>query len=1185
MIMHFFRTSWPVVLSLLLLLPALMTSAGEDEPVDRTGAWDVEGPLGPAMTFTLATSEGTWMNLDVHPDGDYLVFDLLGDLYLLPVGGGEAKPLTSGPATDIQPRFSRDGSRLLFTSDRGGRDAIWIADYKDGVLQEFRSPMDAGDSSWGSGAWDASGDWVLARRRQVDISSIGVSELWMFHALGGSGVKLVGEGAEVASFSVSPDDRYIFFGASPPFQYDRNPHEAVWSTHRFDRQTGERRVVSEAYGSAAAPRLGPDGRQLAFVRRTGTRSSLWLHDLQTGKERQIWDGLDRDQIEAFAFNNVYPGYAWHPDGGSLFIWAAGGIHNVTTLGQVSRVPFQATQDVTAHYPLRSRRNPAEESLTARLIRWPVVSPDGKSLAFVALGHLYWMRLPDGKPERVTDQSGLEFAPSFSPDGRRLAFTRWRDMEGGALQSVDWRRGRPGRVQTLYASSSQLVNPAWSADGQHLLVVAGSGSSLRGEDLGDESRHDLLLLPAGGTEDAGLIVTTANRGSQRRVTRPTFSQDGTRVYYFEDEGGGGDRGEREPPQTVLVSVRLDGTDPRVHLRFRYAQEAIVSPDESLVAFTELHDAYVTVLPRSGDTVELNPRSATLPFQRLTLDGGEWVTWSGDGNWLTFGHGQQVSRLPVEELEMAAEHEPRKAGDDGVLILPVQINAQGDYLYQDQVFELTGLKPLLAAAWQEAAQARVEVAIAATAPWSSWQSLRQWLEATKVAVRLIESEAGTGNQTLDQDPADAAANSRRSDYRIRLTLPRARPEGRVAFVGARLITMRGDEVIDRGTLVTEDNRIISLGRVDEVRIPADAQVFDVAGRTIIPGLIDVHAHLGYGVLDISPEKEWRYYANLAYGVTTTHDPSASTHTVFSQSEMVAAGVMVGPRIFSTGFILYGALNTDMAEIASYADALAHVRRLKKLGAFSVKSYMQPGRDQRQWVLRAARAEGMLVFPEGGGNFPANIGMILDGHSGIEHSLSVANIYEDVVQLFARTGSGYSPTLLVAYGGQAGENWFYQHQDVWRDRKLQSFFPRGLIDARARRRTKSAEDDFNHKSVARGLAQVAEAGGLVLLGGHGQLQGLGAHWELQALTQGGMSQHEALRAATINGAVYLGMDEHLGSLEVGKLADFAILEANPLDRIELSSRVRMAVVNGVVFDANSMDQLWPEQVPRGNFHFQRQ
>ena len=291
--------------------------------------------------------------------------------------------------------------------------------------------------------------------------------------------------------------------------------------------------------------------------------------------------------------------------------------------------------------------------------------------------------------------------------------------------------------------------------------------------------------------------------------------------------------------------------------------------------------------------------------------------------------------------------------------------------------------------------------------------------------------------DEDEADEDDESGKQEYHIALEVARSKPQGVVAFTGARIITMNGDEVIEDGTIVIRDNRIAAVGHTGDVTIPADAERFDASGKTIMPGLIDAHAHLGYGVLDINPQKEWRYYANLAYGVTTTHDPSASTHTVFSQAEMIETGAMVGPRVFSTGFILYGAIIPDMAVINSYADALSHVRRLKSLGAFSVKSYMQPRREQRQWLIRAAAAENMLVVPDGGGDFPVNIGMLLDGHSGIEHSLSIGQIYGDVVRLFAETRAGYTPTLLVSYGGQEGEKWFYQHDDVWKMKNYSHFF----------------------------------------------------------------------------------------------------------------------------------------------------
>ena len=1163
---------------------ALLLSSGfvrADDPVDRTGKWDVNGPLGPERgTLRLTVDEGTWMNIDVHPDGGSLIFDLLGDLYVIPMAGGEATRLTSGAAHDFQPRFSPDGSQVLFTSDRGGIFSVWVADYDGETLSEFRTLNEGSAQTWGGANWTQDGDWILARKRVTDVSSIGVAELWMLHKDGGNGVQLVAPKAEVDSFHPSADGRYIYYGAAGPFSYGRSPYGQIWSINRYDRVTGEQRPVSGGNGSSASPVLSPDGGTIAFVRRVGADSTLWLHDLSDGSERQLWDGLDRDQIEAFGTHHVYPNYDWTPDGAGIVIWAGGKIMHVAVDGSdVSEIPFSAGIDVPYHEPLRSKRNPAPDTLTAKLIRWPVISPDGETMVFNALGHLYWMALPDGTPERVTDGDAFEFSPVFSPDGNELVFTSWSDDDGGALHELGWRRGPRGGIDTLYSSGTQLVNPAFSANGDQMLVVAGSGASLRGEDLGSEQRHDILLIDDGNAE---LITSTVNRGSQRRVTRPSFSADSERIWYFEDEGGGGERGSRTPPNTAVVSVKLDGTDKRTHMKFRYAQEAVVSPDGSLVAFSELHNAYVAALPKTGAAVDFNPDSPAVAFQQLTNDGGEWVTWSADGEYLSWGFADTVHRIPTGDIEMTGKPTPADAGDAGILVIPVTIDSSGRYTHEGAAVDLETLKERLATSWSSAAQVRIDATVDDDAPINAWRELETWAGEAKVGVKAIAPAADEDKGEGDEEEADEASG--RDTYSIVLEVPRAKPAGTVAFTNARIITMDGDEVINDGTIVVTENKIAAVGPAGSIDVPADARVYDVSGKTIMPGIIDVHAHMGYGILDVNPQKEWRYFANLAYGVTTTHDPSASTHTVFGQSEMIEAGVMTGPRVFSTGFILYGALNSDMAVINNYADALSHVRRLKSLGAFSVKSYMQPKREQRQWVIRAAAAEDMLVFPEGGGDFPANVGMVIDGHSGIEHSLSIGQIYDDVVQLFATTRAGYTATLLVAYGGQVAENYFYQHDDVWKNEKLQSFYPPRSIDARARRRSMSDDDDFNHMLVAEGLRKISDAGGLVTLGAHGQLQGLGAHWELWAIASGGMNNHDALRAATINGAEYLGMEAHLGSVEAGKLADLIVLDANPLDDIRNTESVDMTVINGVVYDADSMDQVWPAQRERGRFHFQR-
>jgi imidazolonepropionase-like amidohydrolase len=421
-------------------------------------------------------------------------------------------------------------------------------------------------------------------------------------------------------------------------------------------------------------------------------------------------------------------------------------------------------------------------------------------------------------------------------------------------------------------------------------------------------------------------------------------------------------------------------------------------------------------------------------------------------------------------------------------------------------------------------------------------------------------------------------------IGLTAAAAKPAGTMALVGGRLITMRGDEVIEDGVVVIEGDRITAAGARGEVAVPAGAETIDVTGKTVIPGLVDVHWHGGHGEGEIEPEQNWDYFATLAYGVTTIHDPSADTSTVFSSSEMARAGLITAPRVYSTGTILYGAETPFQAVIDSLDDARSHLRRMKAQGAISVKSYNQPRREQRQQVLQAARELEMMVVPEGGSLYEHNMTMVVDGHTGVEHSIPVGAVYDDTVALWSGTEVGYTPTLVVGYGGIWGEDYWYAKTNVWEDERLLTFVPREIIDPRARRRVLAPEEEWGHFANARTAAKLHAAGVHVQVGAHGQREGLGAHWEMWMMEQGGMTPHEVLRAATIGGAWYLGMDQDLGSIEPGQLADLAILDANPLADLRRSTEVDRVMVGGVLYDAHTLNELAPREVPREPLYFER-
>ncbi len=1037
------------------LTPEAAAPATAAEPEEKAPKpdWKVDEPHGPTHPVSFDLREGTWMSVTVH--GDRVVFDLLGDLWSLPLAGGEATRLTSGAAWDTQPRFSPDGTRIAFASDRGGNEQLWVMD-ADGT--DARPITDEGEARVTEPLWDPSGDWVIGRRRTVDTRSIGVTELWQYHLEGGKGFRLTSLDAHPHAGEATTDGRYVWFSSrSGRFEYNHDPLGGLWSVWRMDRRTGQQLPVITGAGSASRPLLSPDGRSMVFVSRDRGQALLEVADLATGRRRVLADWLDRDEMEAFALHGTYPAMDWTDDG-RLVLWAKGKLWRVGLDGTRAEIPFHAVGSWQFRDVTRWERE-VPDDVRAKVVRWPTWGRDG-SVAFSAMGVL-WVRKPDGAVERLSPGTG--YAPAWGPDGS-LAWTSWSDTEGGRLHVTRLGKKRSDEVLPV---EGQLLNPAFGADGRIVALrgVGGTGSP----DLGSEPWYEIVLLERGKKGWTSRVVTsTGNRGSASRATRLYLHDD--RVWFMEDRPGVG----RVPGKTALVSVALDGTDERTHLVFDGAEEIAIAPDFRRVAYKQDHQAWITALPTWGSEVAVD---GSVPTQRLTKVVGDWLGWTPDGSAVTWTVGPTLHKKVVTGVGA-----PRRDPATGEAPKP-------DY---------------------DAGVEKLEVA---------------------------------------------------------LSVPRARPEGVIALTHARVLTMNGEQVIEDATVVIERDRIVSIGGP----VPAGARVIDCTGKTVIPGLIDVHAHLHYTAGDILPEQEWRYQTALDFGVTTVHDPSASTDLVFTQAERVEAGFAQGPRVYSTGGVLYGALSNDGAKTADPDAARDHVARLAAVGAVSVKVYQQSQRERRQWYVQACNELKILCVPEGGGDLFQNLGMVQDGFHAIEHSLPNSPVYADVVRWMAggRTptsaGTAWTPTLLVAYGGLMGENWFYQYMNPLDDARLLRHHPRRLLDAQSWRRDILAQDaEWNFQVAAKDAANVARAGGLVTLGAHGQLQGLGVHWELWALAgPGAMTPLEALRAATIGGATYLGLEEQLGSVEVGKLADLVVLDADPRADVRNTAKIAFVVKNGVVWE----------------------
>ena len=1049
----------------LLAQPAPNDTSKKSDP-----KWDVSAQHGPSTEVQFETSEGTWMAVDVSPDGKQIVFDMLGDIYLMPVTGGEAKALTSGPAYDVQPRFSPGGKKISFTSDRDGIDNLWIMNIDGSKPTQVSKEK---ERQVNNAVWTPDGNYLIGRKHYRNTRSLGAGEMWLYHVSGGGGLQLTKRRnwqQDAGEPCVSPDGRYLYWSedvtSSGFFEYNKDPYGVIYAIQRLDRETGKTESFIRENGGSARPQISRDGKTLGFVRRVGLKTALYLYDLESGKETELFDGLDHDQQEAWAVFGIYPGFAWTPGDKNIVVWAKGRIWNVDTKTKEAReIPFRATVKQNITEAVRFPQEVSPDQFDLKMLRWVVVSPDQKSVVYNALGKLWIRSLPNGTPARITkDEKNLEVYPSFSPDGKWIVYSTWNDDDLGAVYKVQ----PNGRGQAkLTAEKGTFVEASFSRDGKRIVYRRTGGDGLRGSLYGRD--RGIYWIPSDGGKPS--LITESG-------SSPLFAKSGERVFLVAGESG----------KTALISIGLNGEERRVHLLSDNAQEIVPSPDEEWVALVERYNGYVAIFPKTGQAVTIGPSTNDYPVKRVTRDAATNIQWSADSKKLFWSLGPELYSRDLNNT-----------------------------------------------------------------------------------FSFVEG----ARDSVQEKPDTVGLN-------IGFRTAVDRPSGVLALVGATVISMKGDEVLPNATIVIDQNRIKAVGPSGRVSVPAGAKRIDVTGSVIMPGIIDVHAHANFG--DWSPLTNWPYYVNLAYGVTTMHDPSASTEYVFSNSEMIKAGVMVGPRVYSTGTILYGAEGSYKAIVNNFDDAMSHLRRLKAVGAFSVKSYNQPRRDQRQQIIEAARNLKMMVVPEGGSTFFWNMTMVLDGHTGIEHNIPIAPIYKDVIGLVSRSRTGLTPTLIVNYAGLSGEYYWYQHYNVWENKRLLTFTPRSGIDARSRRRQMANDDDYHYIETSKAVKAVLDAGGRVQLGAHGQIQGVGAHWELWMLQQGGMTNLEALRCATLSGAQYLGLDKDLGSLEPGKLADLIVLEKNPLENIRNSDSVKYVMINGRLYDASTMNEIGNHPRPRSRFYWER-
>lgn len=997
--------------------------------------------------------------------------------------------------------------------------------------------------------------------------------------------------------------------------------------YTLDASGGRATPITRGMGFDTQPIYSPDGQWIAFVSDRSGAENLWLVRADGTQPRQISFGDDDTAL-------VSP--AWSPDGKSIYIsrfrWSLNnyelwryGLDSTETLVApiktadqprdkgISSLGAVVSPDGRQLYFARRTGDPDDGN-------WSVVRRDIESGSEETV-------VPDPPGPGRASNAGKYFRPALSPDGKSLVYaTRFAGQTGLRLRdlasSADRWLAFPIERDQIDAQSWQDLVPRYTftRDGKALILSRNgkleklpidSGAAapiaftaLVDLQLGAQTRVDVKQET--GPVRARLIQTPEQSPDGKFVT---FSALG-RIYVMSLNGGA------EPRRLT------HGDAPEFHPSWSPDGRSIV-----FITWTAKEAGQVWIAPATGGTPrQISDVAAFYTHPVFTPDGrnvlavrsnnrgrlqtvmdygnvreGALVAWSVSGGPARVVHSGRLGGKPHFGAVPNAVYLQGATGLTTVDLTggeakPVaQVRGPGWYFtdvpvpVDDSRISPDGrwLLVLIAQQLHLLATPPSDEPIDLSRPGLAHRRITQigadffeWADGGKTITWSVGStfhrrpladialnSAGQPSWLADVPSVKQGSNA----FEAVVQLPRDIPRGSALLRGARAITMRGDEVIEDADILVRDNRIVAVGSRGTLDAPTSTAVLDVTGKTIVPGFIDIHDHVADIRRDVLSTDSWGLRARLAYGITTAFDPSSLSIDMFAYQDLVDAGIVTGSRVPTTGMAMF-----SFNRLSSPQEARSLLTRYRDYyRTYNVKQYLIGNRSQRQWLVQSAAELAVMPTTEGSLSLKLDLTQIMDGFAGSEHALPTA-LYRDVIELVARSGTSYDSTLQIKNGGAAAQDQFVIRDRPLSDAKFMHLRPYSVAAGSVLKRQWTDPSTLIYTRVGGDAAKIQRAGGVVGMGSHGEIPGLGFHWEMEAHVQGGMTALEAVRAGTLGSAQAIGRAREFGSIEPGKFADLVILDADPRTDIRNSRAIDRVMKNGRLYDADTLDEIWPRRKP---------